>query len=505
MWLTRSCSLAFLLLCCASRSAAVDWERVHALTTEGIQRLYNLEIDEAIVAFDSVSRIAPADPRGPFFQSIVHFYLYGLNREEKELNAFLEESEHVIEICDRLLDQNENDATTKFYLGGIHGYRGLAHHTNGSYLKAAHDGRKGYLLLEEAISINPQMYDAQMGFGLFRYLLAKLPKSMRWILGALGFSGDLEGGLRSLRLAAEKGTYTRTEAKLFLAQFMFAEGKRDTALQLLNELRRQYPENTLFLVLYSFWQHRLDNLDEAMTAARAAIELNNRKQIKYGEELAYSTLGSIYFTKNDFANAAANYRLYMTMTRNDERTPNRTFFRAALAMEIVGDRTTAVVLYKKIREVDNPDRLWDARHYRRVRELLTRPLSESEILIVKAENESSLGKFAASSALYDEAFRKTNNVELHARALYGMQQAQYDEKRYAESVETAKRLVALRPVGEAWAIPHGWYRLGLTYEKLGRVADARNAFERVRQYDDYDMQERLEERTAEELARLAGK
>lgn len=503
--LPRSALFFLLVLCAPSRGVAVDWERVHALTAHGIYQLYNLEIDEAIQSFDSVSRIAPADPRGPFFQSIVHFYLYGLNREEKELKTFLDESEHVIEICERLLDGNENDATTKFYLGGIHGYRGLAHHANGSYLKAAQEGRKGYLLLEEAISINPKLYDAQMGFGLFRYLLAKLPKSMRWILSALGFSGDLEGGLRSLRLAAEKGTYTRTEAKLFLAQFMFAEGKRDTAVQLLNELRRQYPENTLFLVLYSFWQHRLDNLDEALTAARAAIELNNRKKIKYGEELAYSTLGSIYFTKNDFANAATNYRFYMQMTRNDERTPNRTFYRAALAMEIVGDRNAAVALYKKIRAADNPDRLWDARQYRRAKELITRPLTESEILIIKGENEFALDRYDASSALYEEALRTTNNVELQARALYGMQQAQYEAKRYAESVESANRLVALKPSSEAWTIPHGWYRLGLAYDRLGRVADARKAFEQVREFDDYDMQERLEERTAEELARLAAR
>ncbi|MEK9138262.1 MAG: hypothetical protein AAB393_14140, partial [Bacteroidota bacterium] len=108
----------------------------------GIHRLYNLEVDDAMQVFDSVSRMAPGDPRGPFFQSMVHFYLYGLNRDEKELATFLDESERVIEICERLLDQNSQDATTKFYLGGIYGYRGLAYHGSGSYLKAAADGRR---------------------------------------------------------------------------------------------------------------------------------------------------------------------------------------------------------------------------------------------------------------------------------------------------------------------------------------------------------------------------
>ena len=483
------------------RTETVDWTTVHELTVRGIDRLYSLEIDDAIRAFDSVSRMAPGDPRGPFFQSMVQFYLYSLNRDEKELSMFLDESERVIEICERLLNQNGQDATTKFYLGGIYGYRGLAHRLSGSTLKAALDGRKGYLLLEEAVTEDPNLYDARMGFGLFQYLLAKLPKSMRWILGALGFEGDLEGGLNSLRLAAKKGVYTRTEAKLFLSQFLFAEGRRDTAIQYLNELRREYPENTLFMVLYAFWQHRLHNLDEAMTAARAAVELNSRKKIRYGEELAYSTLGSIYFTLNDFANAKRYYSLYMDMTRNDERTPNRSFLRAGLASEITGDRATAVEFYRRTR--DDPNRQWDFHNYKRAQELIRHPLTETEILLIKADNESSQKKYARSIEVYKEAHDKANgNVDLQARALYGVQEAQFDAEMLVDAVETSNGLLALKPVNETWIIPHSWYRLGQIYAKLGRTADARAAFDTVGEYDDYDFQERLQARVMQEIKKL---
>jgi tetratricopeptide (TPR) repeat protein len=494
--------LALSVLCLPTvRTEPTDWTKVHDLTVRGINRLYSLEIDDAIQVFDSVSHMAPGDPRGPFFQSMVQFYLYSLNRDAKELSTFLNESERVIEICERLLDQNGQDATTKFYLGGIYGYRGLAHRLSGSTFEAALDGRKGYLLLEEAVREDPNLYDARMGFGLFRYLLAKLPKSMRWILGALGFEGDLEGGLNSLRLAAEKGVYTQTEAKLFLAQFLFAEGRRDTAIQYLNELRKQYPENTLFLVLYAFWQHRLDNLDEAMTAARAAVELNSRKKIRYGEELAYSTLGSIYFTLNDFANAKKYYSLYMEMTHNDERTTNRSFLRAGLACEITGDRTTAIEFYRRTR--DDPDRQWDFRNYKRAQELIRHPLTEAEILLVKGDNESSQKKYSRSIELYKEAYEKANgNVDIQVRALYSIQDAQFDAEMLGDALETSNRLLALKPVNETWVIPHAWYRLGQIYAKLGRTSDARTAFDRVGEYDDYDFQERLLARVTEEVKKL---
>ncbi len=482
---------------------STDWAKVHDLTLLGIHRLYNLEIDSAMQTFKSVSRLAPGDPRGPFFQSIIHFYLYGLNRDENELSTFLDESDKVIDVCDRLLDENGGDTQTKFYLGGIYGYRGLAYQASGSILKAVRDGRKGYLLLEEAVGENPNLYDAQMGFGLFRYLLAKLPKSMRWILSVLGFSGDLEGGLNSLRLAAEKGVYTRTEAKLYLAQFLFAEGHPDSAVKYLTELRAEYPENTLFLVLYAFWEHRLHNLDEAMKAARAAIELNSRRNVHYGEELAYSTLGSIYFTLNDFANARTYYRLYMRMTHNDGRTPDFTFLRAGLACEIAGDRATAVEFYRRMREPDERDHAWDVPNYRRGQELLKHPVTEAEVLVIKAGNESVQNHPERAIELYTEGFRKASgNADLEARALYGVLQVEFDRDSLTEALETAQKLVELKPVNETWVPPHTWFKLGQTYAKMGKISDARAALKRVGDYDDYDFQDRLETQAKAEMEKL---
>jgi tetratricopeptide (TPR) repeat protein len=485
------------------RASSPDWAAVHSLTINGIQRLYNLDIDEAEQMFDSVSRIAPTDPRGPFFQSIVHFYLYTLNRDEKELNTFLDESEHVIDICEAILDKNPDDGTTKFYLGGIHGYRGMAYQTSGSYLKAAQNGRRGYNLLEEAVRDNPKLYDAQMGFGLFRYMIAKIPKSLRWLVSILGFEGDLEGGLASIRVAAEKGTYTRTEAKLYLAQFMFSEGRRDTALRYLGELRKEFPENTLFVVLYAFWQHRMDNYTEALSAAHSAVELNKRKKIRYGEELAYSTLGSIYYTLNDFANASAYYKLYMKMTRNDERTPNYSFYRAAVAVEITGDRQTALEYCRRMKEPDSKSSAWESQNYRRGQELLRQPLTEADIFFIKAGNEQAQKDYASAIEAFEHAAQIAgNDSDVLARALYGKQQAQFSADKYADAVETSQKLLTLKPQKETWLIPHGWFKLGQTYARLARPADARKAFEKVRDFDNYESQERLEGQTDDELRKL---
>jgi tetratricopeptide (TPR) repeat protein len=318
----------------------------------------------------------------------------------------------------------------------------------------------------------------------------------------LGLSGDREGGFASLRLAAEKGTYTRTEARLYLSQFLFAEGRQDTAVQLLDELRSEYPENTLFTVLYAFWEHRLHNLDEAMKAARAAVELNKRKKVHYGEELAYSTLGSVYYTLNDFQNAKKYYGLYMQMTHNDQRTPNYTFLRAGVACEIAGDRAAALKIYQRMQEPDE-DHGWDVQNYRRGRELLRHPLTEAEVLLIKGENERTQKKYANALQFCNAALAKSEgNVDIQARVLYAIQQSQLDSGQFAGVVETANRILSLKPVNELWVIPHAIFLQGRAYAQMGRISEARQALEKIGDYDDYEFQDRLETRVKEELDKL---
>ena len=219
---TIAAVLVFVLLQAHAQPAVMttDWAKVHDQTVRGIDQLYNLEMDKAEATFSEVIRMAPEDPRGHFFMSMIHFWVFTLNKDEKAFESFFELTDKVIAICDKLLDRDENDVVATFFLGGAYGYRGIAYQRNGSVLKAAWDGRKGYSYLKDAVTLKPDLYDAQMGFGLFSYLVGKVPKSYRWLLNIIGFNGDVEGGLASLKMAADSGTYTRTEARFFLAQFL---------------------------------------------------------------------------------------------------------------------------------------------------------------------------------------------------------------------------------------------------------------------------------------------
>ena len=501
----HSIVLAPLLLLSASRATPgpVDWAEVHAVTLRGIDRLYNMKIDEAAATFDSVRKMAPGDPRGYFFGSMVHFWLYTLTRDEKEYRTFLEKSDDVITVCERLLDANDRDAVSLFYLGGMYGYRGLAHQAHNSMFKAVTDGRKGYLSLKDAVKLKPDLYDAQMGFGLFNYLVAKVPKSLSWVLSIIGFSGDAEGGLAMVRNAAEHGVYTRTEARFYLSQFLFSEQKSEQALPILDTLMAEYPDNPLFVVTYASWQSRLGNTGVALRAALRAVEINRRCRVRYGEEFVYSTLGAIYYALNDFVSSRSNLEEYVRRAASEDYITNWTYYRLAVAQEMSGDRAAALGTYRRLKSVNDRDRANESYLYRIALRRVREPITPAEALLIRGGNDLGRKAYDSAETLYRQVLEPGGtDADIRGRALIGLQQLYIAREDYPSALRVGEVLTGLKPDKETWLVPQGLLQLGATLEKLGRMKDARTAYEKVLEYDDYDFQKSLEEKARKEISRL---
>lgn len=481
----------------------VDWTAVHATTMRGIDRFYRLDTEGAIRTFDSVSQMAPGDPRGIFFRSMVHFSLFLLDQRKSDHDAFLTESEHTIAVCERLLDQNDQDAVAKFYLGGTYGYRGMLLQSDGSMLQAISEGRRAYILLEEAVEERPDLYDAHMGFGLFRYLVTKAPRQFHWVLKLVGITPDHEGGLQSLRLAAERGVYTRNEARLYLAQFLLNEDHTEEAFGYLNQLSREYPENSLFLILRANWHQREGHPDDALADALEAMRLNLRVKLRFVDELACNTLGGIYFARNDFAASRKYYMMYADSIRNPQRISNWMWYRYAVACELAGDRANARLVAVRAREKSENPRPNEPYYYRRAQELLAQPMTNAEGQLIRASSIFGNKDYTTALRLYQDAARQAgDNPELLSRVLLGIAQTQYELKQYEDVVGTCQRLLTLSPERELWTLPQGYFKLGQALAQLQKKEEAREVFEKIDDFDDYDFQEQLERRVENELNAL---
>jgi tetratricopeptide (TPR) repeat protein len=496
-------------LCIASAQASdefpppVDWAVVHTRTVRGIDQLYSLDFDSALQTFSQVRTMAAGDPRGYFFESMVWFWRYTMTNTDTDYEMFFGRSETAIEVCERLLETHPSDAKTMFYLGGLRGYRGLAHHMHGSYLRAAREGVEGYGLLEQAMSRDSALYDARMGFGLFKYLVAKVPRTLNWLLDLLGFEGDIEGGLTLLRQAATRGLYTRNEAAFFLSTFLFAEDRHEEAFSYLMPLIERYPENSVFRVMAAAWYLRMDRPDEALDNARRALEINRRKTFKYGEDIVYATLGAVSFARNEFKEARESYRNYARTVQTRGRIWNRSMFRLGVACEITGNRAAALEAYRSVRAPEDDLNSWDAYYVRRSRELLRTPLTQADILLIRADNRRGLNDTLGALGLYSQVLGLAGlSPDAEAEARYGVQQILLDGGHYAGAALAADSILALSPRKEAWIPPHALFMRGRALAHLGLHNAAQQAFEAALQYDGYDFQERLERRINEEIQRV---
>lgn len=498
--------LLILLLPSLSPAQSVDWGRVHTLTIQGIDQLYALQIDEAERTFDEVTRIAPDDPRGWFFKSMVHFYVYQLSTDQKAYDRFFELSETVIDKAESLVDHNAKDLNAKFYLGGIYGYRGMAYQRNGSIVSAVWDGRKGYSLLKEAATGPNLSVDAQLGFGLFSYLIAKIPRSFSWLLNLIGYSGDLEGGLAMIRNAADNGVYTRTEASFYYAQFCFFEDRYDEAERYMRRVMDQYPTNSLFLTTYAAWQLRRDQIDSAIAIGERAIAINERSQVKIGDEYAHSTLASAYFMRGDLRDAAEHWEQYIDRSENKENVGNNVYYRLGIAYELTGDRTKAVATWNRMKRTTDEDTPWESVYWRRAQLLMASPMTTVDIALIAASNEAQRGNRDRSMAIYRAAaYQSSGDPERQAQAIYGVVQTAFQCDDDRTVMAEAPKVVHLRPKRETWVIPHTLLILGRSQARLGRNDEAKRTFEQALSYEDYDWEVTLRGRIERELEKLEKK
>lgn len=138
-----------------------------------------------------------------------------------------------------------------FYLAGTYAPRVQWRILRGERLSAARDGNKIRAALEGAIQLDPTLYDAYFGIGLYHYYADVAPaaaKILRWLLFLPG--GDRVSGLREMLQARDKGELLRGEADFQLySVYLWYEHKTAEALNLLERLDARYPHNPLFLQL----------------------------------------------------------------------------------------------------------------------------------------------------------------------------------------------------------------------------------------------------------------
>jgi tetratricopeptide (TPR) repeat protein len=217
---------------------------------QGIEFIYNLEFENAEKLFREVIAAQPKHPAGHFFLAMVTWWRILIDIEDEQYDEqFYDALDHVIELCDELLDRNENDVTALFFKGGAIGFKGRLKAHRSSWFDAANAGRKALPIVREASALDPNNSDILLGTGIYNYYAEVIPNEYPFVKPLLLFvpPGDRKKGIQQIATAAEKGKYANIESTCFLMQIYYQyEKDYPKALELAQKLHRRFPNNMLF-------------------------------------------------------------------------------------------------------------------------------------------------------------------------------------------------------------------------------------------------------------------
>jgi len=114
------------------------------------------------------------------------------------------------------------------------------------YLRGGTLSKEAQDLAEKMLALTPPIYDAYVTLGSIEYTVGNLNPVYRFFARMRGLRGDKAEAAKHLEIVVSKGHYYRPYAKILLAVYYSREGQMKRARTLLEELRLQFPNNSLF-------------------------------------------------------------------------------------------------------------------------------------------------------------------------------------------------------------------------------------------------------------------
>jgi hypothetical protein len=153
-----------------------------------------------------------------------------------------------VRLTQRSLSRNPNDAAALYAQGVAIGLRGTYNYlVRKAWLDSLRDVTAARRLHNRVVEIDPSNIDARMMQGVHDYIVGSLPWTYRMLGFLAGFTGDMEQGIKTVRLVAEKGDVNKVDAQILLGIVARRERRPADGVVLCQNLLTQFPRNFLFL------------------------------------------------------------------------------------------------------------------------------------------------------------------------------------------------------------------------------------------------------------------
>ena len=219
---------------------------------EGLIRVYDAILEARFDEVDAaLSRACPPAPREAcaVLAATALWWRIQLDPDSEALDTeFSTAADRAIADAEAWVVKSPQEAEAWFYLGGAYAVRVQWRVLRSERMAAARDGKRILTALERAVALDPTLDDAYFAMGMYKYYADVAPRAAKFLRLLLALpGGDKKVGLAQMLRARTRGKLLSGEADYQLhIIYLWYERQTERALEILEDLRREYPRNPLF-------------------------------------------------------------------------------------------------------------------------------------------------------------------------------------------------------------------------------------------------------------------
>jgi tetratricopeptide (TPR) repeat protein len=269
----RGCVIGILWLAMAGAAwaAGVDTNPMNydPQVRAAFKDFYNLDYTGAVELFERYHGEHPGDPQATayllnaiIFQELYNedlldttFYAndgfltgrHATEEDPKKRDQIFALADEAVSEADWRLKQDPNDVNALFARAWVRSLRctyvAMVERAYATGFRLATKARDD---AARVLELDPNYVDAKLITGVYEYVVGALPWPFKLMIGFAGITGSKATGLAMLRDAGNRGVLTNVDARTAIALFLRREAKYDQAIQVVLELKNEYPHDFLF-------------------------------------------------------------------------------------------------------------------------------------------------------------------------------------------------------------------------------------------------------------------
>ncbi len=354
----KKSALTLLLALSLQTSYAIKLDpQIAQSADKGVAAIYNLDFDTARYHINKLLEQDPNYPIALFGQTMIEWsrFEYEFEKSNPQQAKVFEDSIYSsIKGIEQWMKDNTPDAQSYLALGGVYGVKGRFELANRSFVKAYFSGKKGIKYMNKAAKLDPEMYDALLGEGVYQYYAGTLPAIIK-ILAKLVASGDADKGIEYLNIVKDKGRFSADTAKLLLVEISIESEKYRNpplAAKYIAEIVQKYPQNPLYRFVSIIADYENGNHDQVIVKANEFLGKIGTE--KFYSDIytarSYTAIGTAYMAKKDYPKARAAFEASLKATKKQAPSRWQTWNKLRLAQvyDLLGERNKAVDMYRSI-------------------------------------------------------------------------------------------------------------------------------------------------------------